>query len=84
MKTKPVRNGTGMLKTISADIKKLRMSGKNPNFIIIHENDTMLLMHEMVDEKLLPDVWRIDVLEFEGLKIIRTKDIPEGEYSVVE
>lgn len=84
MKTKPVKNGIGMLETISANIEELRNCGKEPNYIIIHENDTMALMHEMFEAKLLQNVWKVDALEFEGIHIIRTKDIPEGVFDIVE
>jgi len=83
MATKPIRNGRNMLQTISADIESLRRLGKTPSYVIIHENDTMSLMREMMQAKILSDIWKIDILEIEGLRIIRTKDISEGAFDVV-
>lgn len=57
--------------------------GKNPSYIIINENDTERLLIAMHKANLIPDLKPPKKFVLYNQRVIRTSDIPEGNFDVV-
>ncbi len=75
---------TNILASITNEIKQYSLSnkGKTPTYIIINEADSVGLLNEMHKAKMIPDVKNPKKLQIQGLRVIRTNDIPEGYFDV--
>ena len=71
------------LESIANEIKQYSVKGKIPTYIIINETDSINLLKEMHKAKLIPDNNKQKKLQIQGLRVIRTKDIPEGYFDIV-
>ena len=73
-----------ILQHIAIEIKQYGISnkGKTPSYIIMNEADSIHLIKEMVKAKMMPDIKEPKNLQIQGLRVIRTNDIPEGYFDV--
>jgi hypothetical protein len=74
--------GKTILQDIENEIKQFNLSNKDktPSYIIINEADTIRLLEEMVMAKMIPDTNEPKKLQIQGLRVLRTNDIPEGYF----
>jgi hypothetical protein len=73
-----------ILQDISNEIKQYNLSNKDktPSYIIINEADSIRLLIEMHKAKMIPDVKEPKKLQIQGLRVLRTMDIPVGYFDV--
>ena len=76
--------GKNKLKSIANEIKQYSLSnkGKTPTYIIINEADSISLLKEMHKAKMIPDVNKPNKLQIQGLRVVRTNDIPVGYFDI--
>ena len=68
---------------ITKEIDLYKKLGKLVTYIIINETDSIQLVKEMGKAKLIPPDSIPKKLQIKGLRVIRTKDLPEGYFDLV-
>jgi uncharacterized protein (UPF0254 family) len=73
-----------MLADIDAQVKEYTtLRGIRPNYIVIFTDDKEELLAEMVAAKLLTSNKPVGKLQYQGIRIITSTDIPAGYFEVL-